>query len=401
VVPALAAGGGVPAVARFLCEQIERSGHFDLRVYSLASSASDACSLRLLRPSSWRGYPRTAAGCWEGREYTHVGAVAVELEFQRYRPRRILRQALRQCDLIQVVAGTPAAALAVVSCGQPVVLDVASRANAERAKALRTGHPLMRWWRSLMTAITDRLDTHALRRVSAVIVLNDWMQRYASLVCTTATPVLKAIPGVDCELYRPEAERAAAWRRRRYILYVGRLADPRKNLQLLCRAYAQLCAALEEPPELVLAGQGALPPAAEAELAPLAARRLLAIVNSPDDGQLRQLYQGALCLALSSSEEGFGMVVIEAMASGIPVVSTRCGGPQEIITDGVDGYLVPLDDSGELAARLATLCSNPELNLEFGRRARSAALSRYSDVAAFGPILQIYQRLLRQTWTPP
>jgi glycosyltransferase involved in cell wall biosynthesis len=208
--------------------------------------------------------------------------------------------------------------------------------------------------------------------------------------------VLKAIPGVDCALYRPDPERAAAWRRRRYILFVGRLADPRKNVLLLCRAYARLCATLEAPPELVLAGQGILPPAAEAELAPLAARQLISVLSSPDDAQLRELYRGALCLALPSSEEGFGMVVIEAMASGVPVVATRSGGPQEIISHGFDGFLVMLEDAGEMAARLAALCTNPELNLEFGRRARNAAVSRYSAEVVFAPILQTYERLLRQ-----
>jgi len=135
VVPALAAGGGVPAVADFLCGQIERTGRFRLRVFSLATSSRDDCSLRLLVPRTWRHGSRATTGVWNGREYTHFGANGAEFEFRRIRSTPLLRRALAQCDLIQVVAGSPALAMAVMGCNKPIVLQAATRiGNARLAK---------------------------------------------------------------------------------------------------------------------------------------------------------------------------------------------------------------------------------------------------------------------------
>jgi glycosyltransferase involved in cell wall biosynthesis len=75
----------------------------------------------------------------------------------------------------------------------------------------------------------------------------------------------------------------------------------------------------------------------------------------------------------ASDNEPFGMVVIEAMALGKPVVSVNRGGPLEIITNGVDGLLVPHGDSGELAEAIVGLLADEPRRLEMGRRARTRA----------------------------
>ena len=66
------------------------------------------------------------------------------------------------------------------------------------------------------------------------------------------------------------------------------------------------------------------------------------------------MYQRAAVFALPSDDEGLGIVILEAMACGVPVVATRCGGPEDIITDGTDGFLVPRYDAGALASRLVS-----------------------------------------------
>ena len=108
VVPSLAQGGGVPAVARFVKDAALRAGRFDLRLVSLSTSTDDLESVRLVSPSSWLRGARTTAGEWEGLPFVHVGAVGGEFEFQRYRSRRVLAEVLADCDLIQVVCGSPA-----------------------------------------------------------------------------------------------------------------------------------------------------------------------------------------------------------------------------------------------------------------------------------------------------
>jgi len=395
VVPALAAGGGVPAVADFLCGQMERSAAFRLKIFSLATSSRDACSLRLLAPRTWGRGARSSTGMWNGREYTHFGTSGAELEFRRVSSTPLLRQALAQCDLIQVVAGSPALATAVIGCNKPVVLQAATRIVVERRRALREGGTAIRGWRRVMTAIMDGYDNRALRMVDAVMVENRWMLEYARrIIGDGQTSVELAPPGVDCETLSPSPARQARLRDDPYILFVGRLADPRKNLGLLCRAYAELCANSERPPQLVLAGQGDLPEAAKSTLASVGAVGRVRLAGAPSRAELIRLYQEAACLALPSDEEGFGMVVVEAMACGVPVIATRCGGPEEIISEGQDGFLVPLDDAREFARRLGATCADADLNVRLGEAARRTVESRYSAEAAFRPFLRAYERLL-------
>src|ERR1700761_473033 len=108
VVPALAGGGGVLTVASFLKESILASGKYDLKVLSLATSMSDNCSVSLLQPLSWLAGVRSSSGIWQGIPYIHVGSFLGELEFQRFKPRRCLAEHLADCDVVQVVCGSPA-----------------------------------------------------------------------------------------------------------------------------------------------------------------------------------------------------------------------------------------------------------------------------------------------------
>lgn len=80
----------------------------------------------------------------------------------------------------------------------------------------------------------------------------------------------------------------------------------------------------------------------------------------------------------SSHFEGYGMVNIEAMAMGRPVVSTDRGGPAETVIDGETGYLVPPDDPAALAARVITLLRDPALRQRMGEAGRARVLAHFS-----------------------
>lgn len=396
VVPGLHQGGGVPAVARFVHDVAVGSGRWQVRAVSLCMSSRAPESTSLLRPRELLREPAVGLCSWLDKEVPLVGARFGELEFQRYRPRRALARLLVDCNVIQVVAGSPAWANAVIGLGKPVSLQVATRARVERRQRAADELDAAGFWRRAMTRVTDRLDDRALRRVDAIQVENPWMLDYVRKANAErlAADVRYAPPGVDAGTFCPLPVRDLSTDP--YILCVGRLDDPRKRVGLLLEAYAQLAPALRERVRLVLAGSGRPSDAFWSRAESLGVRARVSFVPKPDQAALVSLYQRASVFALPSDEEGFGMVVIEAMACGVPVVATRCGGPGGILTEGVDGFLVPRDNVAAISDRVAKLLRDGALNIAMGQKSRATVGQRYEQRVAGAAFRNVWDALLRK-----
>lgn len=400
VVPAFADGGGVPAVALFVRRIALASGRFDIHVVSLASAANDVASCRIGSMQSWFRLPRSESREWSGVAFDHIGAVMPEFEFQRLKPRAVLSHALSTCDLIQVVCGSPAWANTVIDLGKPVALQVATLAHVERRQRDANPRTVKGWWRKAMTSITNRMDARALRRVDAIQTMNPWMTDYArSLNENRDVDIRYAPPGIDAQRHQPlsSTERLCT----PYILCVGRLEDPRKHIGMLLEAYALLPTAMRDRVELVLAGSSAPPDAFQQRLRQLGLQQRVRYIPKPAPDALLDLYQHASVFALPSDEEGFGVVLIEAMACGVPVVATRCGGPDGIVTDGEEGFLVPRNDAEAMSARLATLLDDPRQNAAMGAAARATIERRYDERIAGAVVIDMWERLLNKPMVKP
>lgn len=203
-----------------------------------------------------------------------------------------------------------------------------------------------------------------------------------------------APPGVDARLFCPASERNLE--QDPYVLCVGWLDDPRKNIVLLLDAYALIPEDIRSRLRLVIAGQAGPSDSFWQRAEALGLRDRIEFIYRPSRNELIALYQKASIFVLPSEEEGLGVVLLEAMACGIPVVSTRSGGPDSLIADGEDGYLVPLDDAAALADRIARLCLDEGLNRQMGHRARATIEQRYAEEVAGQAFLDVWDRLLHK-----
>lgn len=392
VVPSLADGGGVPAVARFVKDAALRSGRYEVQLVSLSVASRDLVSRLIIRPSTWARGPVVSHGEWEGLPFLHVGADWGELEFQRYQPRPVLNEVLSGCDVIQVVCGSPAWTNAVTQTGKPVSVQVATRAVVERRQRDGAARDFRGLWRKAMTHFTDKLDDQGLRTADAIQVENPWMLEYARNINQGRTVDLRyAPPGIDANLFAPLTERHPD--SDPYILCVGRLSDPRKNIGLLLEAYAQMPRELTDRVPLVLAGSSGPGPAFWQRAEALGLAERVQYIERPSREALVQLYQRASLFALSSDEEGLGVVILEAMACSVPVVSTMSGGPDGIIEDGKDGFLVPLDDAQAMSQRMGTLLHDKALNRQMGQQARKVVEARYDEVVAGNEFIDTWDKL--------
>lgn len=386
--------GGVTSMAKFLLRGIRQRGDMDVRIVSLATSRRDPLSVLVSRPSTWFRGVRTARAEAHGEEYVRVGAFLGEIELFRLKPRGALRNLFADCDLVQLVAGAPSWICTLSDVQKPIVAYVATMVDIERRRPLSLATGLSGKWRKFMTDFAVRMDYDGLKVADEVFVMNTWMQRH----CSEHT--IKGIdnvhygpPGVDSTTFTPLAERTPS---RSYILSVGRLSDERKNAALLLNAYSKAAAAKADLPDLVLAGAGDMPDWFWQRVRQFGLEGRVRHIPNPSIAALADIYRNAQCFVMSSDEEGFGIVVIEAMASGIPMIATRCGGPEDVVADGVNGYLVDRDDADAMADRMIRLASDVHLNLKMGTEALNTVQARFTSEAAFRPYSEIYDRILAQ-----
>ena len=384
-------GGGVPTVARWLRASLSHSGYL-VDVHDLATSSRDPYSRRLLEPRSWvRRSLRNRTG--DEDSVVNWGANAVEIETMRYRRRRELSKVLQTYDLIQVVAGSPALASAVIGTGVPVVLQVATTVNWERGWHLAHQTGVRRIWRRTMTLLTTRIERRALREVDAVLVENTDMLEFVR--SSGQDRAIKAPPGVDTSVFSPPN---TGWRREGYLLSVCRLNDPRKGLERMIHAYAMMLQLDDSVPPLLLAGRGELPGPLLGLVVNLGLSSRLTLRPNVDPGHLADLYRCASVFLQTSYEEGLGMSVLEAMASGLPVVSTDTAGSREAVANGVTGWLVPQRND----TAVPSIVANRVLDVlrgdgqAIGRRARERCEQNFSSEVALLPFIRVYDDLIRR-----
>ena len=214
-----------------------------------------------------------------------------------------------------------------------------------------------------------------------------------------ARRITRICNGVDTERFRPEPGAAARLRAERgwhpetvVIGWVGRM-EAVKNPVGLVRAFAELAA--RRPRErlgLALVGGGSL--RGEVDAAVRAAGLEDRVWRPGPRDDVAELLRAFDLFALPSLAEGISNTVLEALASGLPVVAARVGGNPELVVAGETGVLVPADDADALAAELAGYVDSADRRRREGRSARERAVERFSIDAMVGRYLAVYDRLL-------
>ena len=203
--------------------------------------------------------------------------------------------------------------------------------------------------------------------------------------------------GVDADSFRPDGPDKRAELRldgKRVALVVSRLV-PIKNVALAVEAMG--LAAAEHPNlVLVVVGDGPLRHALDTQAAALGLREQVRFAGRVPHEQLPAWYRAADLFVLPSEFDNSPNVVLEAMASGVPVVATDVGGLREYVRGGVNGDLVPAGDAPALARALVRYASDPELARRVGWRNREDAVSRFSWAQSAHALRGVYERAIER-----
>jgi glycosyltransferase involved in cell wall biosynthesis len=237
--------------------------------------------------------------------------------------------------------------------------------------------PLGRW-----------LVRRMLEGASAVIALSENRRAYLARIAPAARVVV--IPNmVQVEPLEADMQGTGAARSSNGILFLGEIGK-RKGTYDLVRALAEV-AAVRPDVRLVAAGSGELE-----EVRRLASEigmeERLTLPGWVSGEEKARLLAEAAVYVLPSYNEDLPVSILEAMAAGLPVVSTRVGGIPDAVRHGAEGFLTAPGTPRELAQYILRLLSAPELRARMGASAKRRAIEQFSPAAILASLEQLYAR---------
>jgi glycosyltransferase involved in cell wall biosynthesis len=200
--------------------------------------------------------------------------------------------------------------------------------------------------------------------------------------------------GVDCRTIRPRAD----FEEKPLILHVARLVEV-KGTRYLLRAFATVARKYHRV-RLLIIGDGPLRRQLHALTASLGMRDRVEFLGALPHGAVLSWMRRAAMLVLpgirtaTGREEGLGMVLLEAAATGVPIVGSRVGGIPECMLEGETGFLVPERDADALARRMAELLEDPVRRHRMGTAGRALVEDRFDIDRQTAVLENFYDSLL-------
>jgi len=238
------------------------------------------------------------------------------------------------------------------------------------------------------------------RRVSACLAVSEDTRKEAIRFGIPTKRIHICPNGVDEKEFRPASleQRIAARRKlgvdcERLVLYVGRLSAEKNPLGLL-EAWASLNPNPSLSTLLVLVGNGPEWNRLRTKIDDLNLTKSVYLAGSRSD--VATWYQAADFYVNFSRNEGLSNTMIEAMASGLPVIATRVSGVEENLGQTEAGIVLEIGDVPNLANAMQTLIENHELCAKLGYRGRCVFEKRFTLEAAVSRVLRIYESLLSE-----
>jgi len=232
-------------------------------------------------------------------------------------------------------------------------------------------------------AIARPLFRHVLQQSSAVTTVSRWLARETETLVSGVRAAVAPMP-VATDLFSPGGERASD-----RLLFVGRLTA-QKGIAGLIEALARM----RHSPVVDVVGDGPLAGELAARASALGLTDRIHWLGQLAQPELVALYRRATALVVPSTDEGLGLVAVEAQLCETPVVGYNSGGLTDTVQHDRTGILVPPGDVAALAAALDDLLDQPGRAAELGRAGRMVALAGFAPESAARRYAGIYRSVL-------
>jgi len=261
-----------------------------------------------------------------------------------------------------------------------LALDEKRLGRGGPSAASRAWYPLTSLWQSRV----------GLRHADAIFCLSSEDRAYLQdRLGIPGAKITRIFPGADLVFARAAAGRQ--YEKANQLLFAGTWRK-NKGIQDLVPAF---CALAERHPDLRLTVLGAGVPRAVVERAfPPAVRQRVDLVSTTTDEETAQVFASADLFVLPSLFEGTPLTLMEAMMSGLPIVTTATCGMKDVVRDGVTGLLVPLRSPQRLVEAIERLRAASQLREGLGRQAQAEALRSYTWDRVAEVVRSAYEALL-------
>lgn len=238
-----------------------------------------------------------------------------------------------------------------------------------------TGLPF--FWRlrdKFTRPVLNRLERLVFKRASIIGVQSEYTKRQIHKYYSIPFSKMRTIPvPVNPNKFSPSNTKTTG----QEIIFVGRVDDPRKNIEFLLESFDIVNNKVSNAELKIIGGKPT--PRIKKKASALDCSENITFRGSVDN--IVDELQSARCFVIPSKQEGLCIAGLEAMSSGLPIVSTDCGGPEQYIDDGRTGFIVSSDSQRQFADRIVDLLTDEQLANKMSVASRNKVLGSFTKEA--------------------
>ena len=312
-------------------------------------------------------WPKEKHYQFRGMNALAIGAWIPEWEPQRLRSNKLWPNALSEFDSFILVTGSAQTGFPLAVNKKNFIAWISSTVEDDRRERLAKSHGIATLLERLGLKQILRAESQVIEAASRLMAVSNDTQKYLAKIFNHPSEVWPfPIDTINFCPAKMPVERSLP-----PFLFVGRANDPRKRIELFLSA----CSTLQQVhPELDFSVTIVSSISPNHRDLPFP----IEWVSGASEEKLIELYRTSAAFVLTSAQEGLGIAAMEAMACGLPVISTRCGGPETFIEDGISGFFVE-DDAESIAERMFELAANESLRTIIGNAAHQRIENDFSE----------------------
>ena len=267
------------------------------------------------------------------------------------------KKELEGYDYFFVVSGTPIVAHPLVLLNKKFVGLYASPHESDRTQRMGDKKGIRAFLEKRAHPRMLKIEKEILQKNDVVLPMSDYTRRQFESILGGPRDKMELCP------YPIASEKIGmisnhTVKKEKIIITVGRYDDPRKNIGMLLRVFEAVVGSVPNAKLYVI---GACP--SQQTLQEYAAKpffKSVIFTGFVEQAELDLFYQRADLMLITSHQEGFGIVGLEALARGVPVISTDCGGTRDFVIEGKTGYLVDVNDDEAMIKKVVLLLTDAD-----------------------------------------